>query len=78
MITIFYAQSNTAPKNTKQKSAKNQKWIQQSHNCGGGFWCVFSRMCVCVCAHMYVHTKKIHIHVSIDICMDVFYMNVSK
>lgn len=34
--------------------------------------------CVCVCAHMYVHTKKIHIHVSIDICMDVFYMNVSK
>ena len=57
MITIFYAQSDTAPKYTKQKSAKNQKWIQQSYNYRGGFWYVFSRMCVCVCAHMYVHTK---------------------
>ena len=40
MITIFYAQSNTAPKYTKQKSAKNQNWIQQSHKYGGGFWYV--------------------------------------
>ena len=38
-----------------------------------------SRICVCVCVHICMYIQKyIHIHVSIDICMYVFYMNVSK
>lgn len=78
MITIFYAQSDTAPKYTKQKGAKNQKWIQQSHNYRGGFGMSFPE-CVCACVHICMYIQKyIHIHVSIDICIYVFYMNVSK
>lgn len=35
--------------------------------------------CVCACVHICMYIQKyIHTHVSIDICMYVFYMNVSK